>query len=255
MKILILDIETSPMLAFIWKMFKENVSLDQLIENSYIMSFAAKWWGQDEVIYHDNRKAYDLEKDKSIIRKMHKLIDEADLIVGHNAKDFDLRVFNARCFAHDINPPSPYKVIDTKLVAKRHFRFPSYKLEYLTKNFNKKYKKLDHNKFPGFKLWRAIVIDRDVEAWNEMQEYNIYDVLATEELYFDRLIKWDTHTNFFCYQADQSLCVCGSNHIKRKGFQYTTTGCYQRYKCCSCGRHWRSTKSLNRARFTNAQRG
>lgn len=254
MKILILDIETAPMIGFVWKLFKENVSLNQLISNSYIIGFAAKWHDSDEIFYDDLRTTRGKENDRRLVKKIGKLIDEADAIVAHNGRDFDLRVVQGRMLHYDFDPPSSYKTIDTRLIAKKHFRFPSYKLEYLTERFNKKYKKLKHEKYPGFELWKETVLLNNPKAWVEMEKYNKYDVLATEELYFERLIKWDNNINFFSYQSDQSLCVCGSNHWKKRGFQRTTTGTYQRYKCLSCGREFRSSKSLNRARYVPTQR-
>lgn len=254
MKILTLDLETSPMMAFVWKLWRENVGLNQLIQNSVVIGFAAKWRDSDEIIYADARGRKNRENDKHLIKKIAKLVDEADLVVAQNGRDFDLRVLQARMMNYDMDPPSSYKTIDTKLVAQKHFRLPSYKLEYMADKFNKKYKKLKHNKFPGFELWVETFMNDNPKAWDEMEKYNKHDVLATEELYFERFIKWDTHINFFNYQSDQSVCVCGSNHWKKRGFHYTKTAQYQRYKCLSCGREFRSTKSFNRTRLTTTTR-
>ena len=45
-KILIIDIETSPIMGKVWSLWKQNVSLDQIEEDWYIMSYAAKWHQQ-----------------------------------------------------------------------------------------------------------------------------------------------------------------------------------------------------------------
>ena len=42
-KILILDIETAPMKAYVWKRWKEDVSLDQTISEWFCLAWAAKW--------------------------------------------------------------------------------------------------------------------------------------------------------------------------------------------------------------------
>jgi hypothetical protein len=44
------------------------------------------------------------------------------------------------------------------------------------------HKKKRHAKFPGFELWRECLAGNH-EAWDEMREYNIDDVLSLEELY------------------------------------------------------------------------
>ncbi len=255
MRILILDIETSPMIAFMWKMWRENVGLNQLIANSYIIGFAAKWHGEKEIIYDDLRGASQndrrKENDKRLVGKLAALLDEADAVVAHNGRDFDLRVIQARMFNYAMDPPSSYRTIDTKLVAVRNFRLPSYKLEYLTDKFNKKYKKLKHEKFPGFELWKETIWLNNPAAWEEMEKYNKYDVLATEELYFGRMVDWDSSINFYAYQ---DACICGSYKHKKRGFARLNGGTYQRYKCLNCGREFRDTKSLSRAKFVPTQR-
>ena len=46
MKILILDIETSPHTGFHWGLFQQNISIGQLIESSSVLCWAAKWLGK-----------------------------------------------------------------------------------------------------------------------------------------------------------------------------------------------------------------
>ncbi len=255
MKILILDLETAPLMGFVWKLFKTNIGLNQIVSDSYMLSYAAKWHDDDRIFYKDQRHKANYEDDKSLVISLKKLIDEADMVVGHNVKNFDLRVFNGRCLEHGIPPTSSYRAIDTMLIAKKHFKLPSYKLEYLTNKYNTTYKKLKHEEFPGFDLWREVVLNRNKKAWQVMDKYNRHDVLATEELYFNTLFTWDNDTNYFNYQADQNLCRCGSNDWVRNGIHRTPQSQFQRYKCKPCGYEWRSTKSLNRSRFVSTQRG
>ena len=54
-KVLVFDIETSPLLARVWSIWQQNVGLNQLKEDWFILSYAAKWLGVDGVIYHDLR--------------------------------------------------------------------------------------------------------------------------------------------------------------------------------------------------------
>ena len=49
MKILILDIETSPHTGFHWGLFQQNISIGQLIESSTVLCWAAKWLGEKKV--------------------------------------------------------------------------------------------------------------------------------------------------------------------------------------------------------------
>ena len=51
MKILILDIETSPHTGFHWGLFQQNISIGQLIESSSVLCWAAKWLGEKKVYF------------------------------------------------------------------------------------------------------------------------------------------------------------------------------------------------------------
>ena len=87
-------------------------------------------------------------------------------------------------------PPRPFKVIDTLLMAKQQFRFTSNRLEWMTGDSANltEISKSKHAKFPGFALW-AECLKGNVEAWDEMREYNVPDVTSMEELYL-RLRPW-----------------------------------------------------------------
>jgi hypothetical protein len=52
----------------------------------------------------------------------------------------------------------------------------------MTHKLCKKYKKLDHAKYSGIKLWDACM-NGVQDAFKEMEKYNKYDVLSLEELF------------------------------------------------------------------------
>ncbi len=232
-KILILDIETAPKVAYVWRFFKENISAKQVKQHGHIMSFAAKWFGEKEIFYEENRK----DNDKLIVEKMIHLLDQADIVVAHNGAAFDIPQIRARAVVHGIKPHSPVKIIDTCLIARKEFGFPSNSLEYLTEVLKCKIKKGGHKKFPGFELWLAC-LKGDDEAWAEMREYNIDDVLALEEVYI-KLRPWTTnHPNLSVYaeaQEEVTCPKCNSKHIQWRGYSYTSTGKYHRFQCNDCG--------------------
>lgn len=190
-KVLILDIETAPMIGYVWGLFQQNIPLNMLVRDWFILSWTAKWLGDDKIMYKDqrNKKGKDLENDKSLLVPLWKLMDEADIIIGQNSTAFDIKKLNARFLAHNMGVPSEYKKIDTFLLAKKHFNFTSNKLEYMSKTFNTKYKKQDHEEFSGFKLWDECMKGNS-KAWKSMEQYNNFDVLATEELFL-KLAEFD----------------------------------------------------------------
>lgn len=55
MKILLLDIETSPNVAHVWGLWQQNVGTNQLLEASEVMCWAAKWYGEKDVAFMSNK--------------------------------------------------------------------------------------------------------------------------------------------------------------------------------------------------------
>lgn len=178
-RVLIVDIETKPMTARVWGLFDQNIALNQLVDEGGIFSWSAKWIGESEVLYKDVKG--NMSKEKQLLTPLWKLMDEADIIIGQNSNKFDIKKLNSKFLEYKLGSPSPYKKVDTLIIAKRHFSFVSNKLEWMSKKFCK-LKKLAHSKFPGFMLWDECGKGNPA-AWKEMELYNKMDVQATEELF------------------------------------------------------------------------
>jgi len=244
-KVLIFDIETAPMEAFVWGLFDQNIGLEMVKTDWSVLSFSAKWLGapEDEVMYQDNRDIEDPRDDSKLLKTIHSLLDEADIVITQNGIRFDAPKLNARFVLNGMKPPSSYRHIDTLRIAKRNFNFTSNKLAYMTDKLCTKYKKLDHAEFSGFKLW-AECLKHNPKAWNEMEKYNKYDVLSLEELYLI-LRPWDKTINFSVFNESlEDRCSCGSLHIEAKGFVYTNLAKYVRYVCKDCGKESRDAQNL-----------
>lgn len=241
-KILILDIETAPNIAYVWRFFKENVGAKQVIENSYMLSYAAKWLGDPYIHYED----VEHQSEKDMMLKLNVLLNEADIVVAHNGDKFDLPHIQGRFLLHGIRPPSPYKSIDTVKVARQEFNFPSNSLEYLSNVLELPVKKGGHKKFPGFELWLG-VLRNDPEAWAEMKEYNIDDIRALECLYLKFLPFMRFHPNVSIYDEhiDSPSCPkCGGHDIQFRGYAHTQVGRFHRFQCNSCGGWGRTRHSI-----------
>lgn len=231
-RVLILDIETSPNVAYVWRFWKENVGAKQVLQNGTMLSFAAKWLDEGGVVYEDVSNQSELK----MLAVLFKLLDEADIVVAHNGDKFDLPHIQGRGLVLGLKPPAPYKTIDTVKVARDQFNFPSNSLEYLSKVLDLKNKKDGHKKFPGFELWLGVLANNP-EAWAEMKEYNIMDILALEELYLRFRPYMRNHPNVAVHEeAEEPLCPkCGSKHIHFRGYAYTNVGKYHRFQCNDCG--------------------
>jgi uncharacterized protein YprB with RNaseH-like and TPR domain len=241
--VLLFDIETAPNKMHGWSLWNQNFGLNQIVNEWFLLSYAAKWLGEDEVHYEDMRDIVHTEDDTHLMDSLWKMFDKADIIIGQNSKAFDVKKMNARWIMHGYQPPSPYKQIDTLDIAKRNFAFTSRKLEWMTDKLCDN-KKLTHGKFAGFELWKECLLDNP-EAWHEMEEYNRMDVVSLEELYL-KMAAWDNkHVNFNLYnENDEHVCRCGSRAIKAEGFAYTGVSKFQQYRCLDCGATTRGRKNL-----------
>lgn len=236
-KILIFDIETAPLVSYTWGTHDQNISLNQIKQDWYILAWAAKWLGDpaSKTMYMDNKNHKFPENDIALIEGLAKLLEEADIVITQNGDKFDIKKLNARAAIHGLPPIKACRSTDTLKESRKVFAFTSHKLEYMTEKLNKKYKKLKHEKYPGFELWKAIM-NGDKKAWDEMKKYCIHDVLATEELY-QNIQGWIKTQNMAAYTDDNVVrCTCGSANVYKKGFVYTDGGKYQGYKCKDCGK-------------------
>lgn len=242
-KILAFDIETSPLLVYSWGLGEQRITLDQLYKDWCVLSYAAKWVGEKKIFYRDQRNSKRVFNDKKLLKELWKLLNDADLVLTQNGKKFDSKKVNARFVKHGMKPPAPYRHIDTLQISRKNFAFTSNKLAYTTSELNKKYKKLDHGKFPGLTLWREC-LSGNKAAWDEMKKYNIHDVLALEELYFT-LQPWHGSQEHSLF-TEEKKCACGSVQFQLRGFAITGSGKYRRYQCKKCGSWSRGTVNVLR---------
>lgn len=238
-KTLVIDIETSPLEAWCWGLWDQNIGLDFIKSEWTILSFAAKWLGKRATLYGDTsgRGAAKVRDDKPLMKVIWGLLDEADIIIAQNGKRFDVRKMNARLVEHGFGPPSPYRVIDTMIVAKKYFAFTSQKLAWTSKHLTDVPKE-EHKEFPGFELWTECLKDNP-RAWAVMRRYNKRDIISTEQVYL-KMRPWiETHPNLGVYDSsDTPICPkCGSDKVTRSGSRRSVKqqGSYQRYQCGTCG--------------------
>lgn len=230
-KILILDIETAPMKGYVFSLWKDSVNLDKLLADWYIICWSAKWlFGREVLGGRLTSEEAKVQDDRRIVMSLAKLLNEADIVITHNGKKFDLLKINARMLIHRLPPVKPYQNIDTLEVAKRQFGFTSNKLDYLAKILG-----VDTKLETNFQLWSDCV-DGKPEALEYMFKYNNWDVECLEAVYL-RLRPWiRNHPNLnLYYECDEPICPnCGSKHLTPEGFYYTSVNKYQVFRC-ECG--------------------
>lgn len=234
-RVLIIDIETTRLLFGGWGMFNQNFSIDQIEEDWELLSYSAKWMDDDEVMYSDITE----KSEKEILEELHSLFNEADFMIAHNGRRFDLKKIRARMIINGLTPHSPVRVIDTLEIAKKEFGFTSNKLQYLTQTLCKSKVKSAHGKFPGYLLWKEF-LKGNQEAIDEMRDYNIIDVESLEELYLI-IAPWSNSLpNFDIYNTQ---CV-DMSVWEPDGYHCSNLGKYERFRHKVTGQYRRGRKNL-----------
>lgn len=177
MKILTLDIETSPHEAYSFGVWQTNILPSQLIRPTAMLSYAAKWLDSKKVVYRT-------WTDEDFHETLHAMLNEADMVVGFNHEKFDMRHINREFVERGFFPTRPVPTVDILKVVKKHFNFPHNRLDYVAMRLLGECK-LDTG---GFELWPAFM-SGDPKALRLMKRYNIQDVVLTEKLY-KKLIPW-----------------------------------------------------------------
>lgn len=245
MKTLVLDIERTPSIATLWSLRQKYIGIENLLNDSDILCFAAAWLDGDDVEYYSTQR----HGKKRMIKKMWQMLDEADEVITYNGDAFDLRVLNTDFIKLGLGKPSPFKSIDLYKVVKKNFNLISYKLDYVLKYF-KLGKKREHE---GHTLWLK-VMNKDAAAWKVMEEYNIDDVRGTLKLYWYLAKRGWLGAGRSHATADNHCPDCNNPTLvlTRKKY-YTRTMMYPLYKCKSCNT-WHRHKKGERIPHTNLLR-
>lgn len=221
-----------------WGLWKQNVSINQLQESSYVLCWSAKWLNSDKIMFNS---VHNNLPDK-MLAEIHGLLDEADAVIHFNGTKFDIPTLNKEFLLWGFDPPAPYKQIDLLRVAHNQFKFPSNKLDYIAQTLGLG-KKVTHI---GHELWIKCMA-HDPIAWKMMEEYNIQDVILLEKVY-GKLKPWiKNHANYSLHSDTGAVCPnCGGDHYQKRGFYYTHNCQYQRYKCSGCGTWFRDIKNMSK---------
>jgi DNA polymerase elongation subunit (family B) len=236
-RILLFDIETAPMEVYVWGLYKQRIPHTNIIKDEngrekswFVLSWAAKWLFdtrvQSDTVTPDEAVNRD---DSRILKSIWTLLDQADIVIAHNGDRFDIRKLNARFIDNEMNPPSPYRSIDTLKVARKEFAFVSYKQDFLTKHF-----KLPQKLDTEFQLW-IDCIHGDDSALKRMARYNRHDVMGLEAVYLKLRPFMKNHPNLGILM-DADVCPnCGCSHMEETDSVYlTSAGKYPVFRCSGC---------------------
>jgi len=232
-RVLSFDIETAPMLSYHWGLWNQNIYMDNVHKDWCILTWAAKWIFEDKVYSERISPDEVIERDdKRIVKSLWNLLDQADIVIAHNAKKFDVRVANARFLKHGLRPPSHYQVVDTLKVARKQFRMMSNKLDDICT-----YMGIEGKMETPKGLWKKAV-EGNQEAIYIMDEYCVQDVKILEDVYFELRpwIKPHPNLNLLEDPDGSNKCpTCASPNLSYDGDYVTYANRFHNFRCGDCG--------------------
>lgn len=248
MKVLMLDIETTPDKNYTWGRWNVNIGINQTIEEGEMICFAAKWYGQDEIEFYADWENGHL----GMIQEAWRLLDEADVVVHFYGSKFDIPHMNTCFLRYGYPPPSPFKQVDLKMVVGKQFKFSSNKLEFVSRVLGLE-GKVEHE---GFPLWDKVMnetrrnglkpfseeIEADAKA--RMKVYNERDVFLLDEVY-EALLPWiPSHPHRHLYEEGRGCPTCGADieFMQREGYAYTKLSKFKQFRCIVCDSWFRSNR-------------
>jgi DNA polymerase elongation subunit (family B) len=229
-RILLYDIETSLQPVAVFQLAGNDwIDPSSILAERHLISVCWKWYGNAKVhsvslLDDPKRFAADPHDDRHVAEVFHKVLQEADVLVGHNSDSFDLRYLKTRMLVHGLPALAPMSTLDTYKVAKKHFMLNSNKLDYIARLL-KIGKKMDTPKG----LWMD-VLRGSRKAVSTMVKYNRHDVILLEKV-FSRLRPYmDNHINRELF-SKEGCPRCGSSKIQSRGYHRAISRVYRRFQC------------------------
>ena len=236
-KILILDVERLPGLTqqYWWDrgdLKNRYISYETVIRQPRTTIVCAKWYWDDEVI---QLAEWDKGGRKQFLKRVHRLLDRADIVVGHFITGADLPWLAGDLHIEAGLPPvSPYKTVDTLKVIRKQFGsgapFKSLDAFCNIVGLDSKTDRYDRHA-----MERAVA--GSVEDRERLTAYCVGDVLATQGLYDWLRPHIPNHPALFVGGKDK-LTVCNrcghdTDPIAKRYVANVMT--YSMRKCLSCG--------------------
>lgn len=237
-RVLILDLETGPAIGAVWGRFKQFLGQDNIIsEGGMILCAGYKWLGSDEPVQMlsiKNQSLFDCN-DEQVVAELWDLFEQADAVLAHNSRGFDVPMLRARVLYHGLPDLPHVKVLDTLMTAKKAFRLPNNKLDSIAA-FLGLPRKHDAG---GVETWLQYMMGNP-EAVAHMHEYCERDVELLEQVYLRLRGYGNPGTDFNAahyYNDNQMRCnKCGSPNVEETGRPvFTAISEFREVRCACCG--------------------
>lgn len=240
-KILIYDIETSLLQAWVWRCGDQVVRHNQLVDgkfNEYGIICVSYCW------LHDDKPAkcidwgYRAQDTGKLIEKFDKIIKKADITIGKNSDRFDVKHINTQRMLAGLPgyPEWSKRTDDLEKQVRKHFGqgLPSVSLDYLSQKLG--FGGKDKMAFDDWVHICQQTPGKGMKALKKMKHYCNKDVEDTRALW-RRLEEHITPVyNIAGMRGETKGCVdCGSTNIIKNGTTATNKVLKQKFFCKDCG--------------------
>lgn len=246
-RIISFDLEVSPALGYYYPPTWETGIL-KTKERQRLMSFAWQVVGEKKIharnLSHMDTYKVDPFNDKLLTIELHKVMSSADILLGQNSDQFDVKMANYFFIMNGLAPIPPTKYIDTKKVAKRYFRFQNNTLDNLGEELGFGGK----TQITYKDLWVPAFLEGDKKSWKLMDTYCKNDVDKTTKIYLKMRPFMRSHPNLARITGEYDSCPrCGGFDYRIKAYRTTDVSRYHQYYCNTCEGYFTDRKAITEA--------
>ena len=240
-RVLLFDIETSIRHAFLFGTGDQYIKADYFEDQPFMLGWSAKYAGDSKIYSSFLTPKEAIAKDQErIVKDLWDLMATVNIVSSFNGNNFDMKHMTGFFMKYRMGLPSKLRNIDPCQLARNTFRLDSNSMDYIVK-----YLGLDDGKE---KMERQDWIDcyyGNPEKLKKMEKYCRHDVEILE-LVLDTMKPYvSSLPNMGVYgEIDTPVCPsCGGVEFKENGYQMTSFGKYNSYRC-SCQALFRSRQNL-----------
>lgn len=265
MRTLLYDLEVAPGLAWGYGLggFKPvYVGLENIVERERVWTFSYRWDGESKTHFMAEWQfpGTQAEQHLALIKRLIALVDEADVLIAFNGKNFDDQWVRREALELGLLPPSPWISVDLYQETRR-FRFMSHKLQHIVTVL------LDDTKVATAGMIQMYMryLAGDLKVRREIRLYNNQDVDLMVEL-LEILRPWiklpsaplADGTQIYDPEGEEMpqcprLGCHNPTHVQRRGERTLATGVYQQWQCQSCGGWFKTNRRDRGTRFLGVQ--
>lgn len=244
-KIVSFDIEVSPAVGWFYPPTYETNIL-KMQDRQKLMSFAWETVGFEGIhswcLADYGHYKTDPSDDSVLVADLHEKLSQADILLGQNSDNFDVKLANYFFIKNNLEPIPPTKFLDTKKIAKKYFRFPNNTLNMLGEELGVGVK----TEITHADLWYKCFVEHDLDSWLLMKEYNENDVRITTQIYLKMRGFMRNHPNMGRITGEMDACpICGGYNYRVRANRQTNTSTYKQYSCNDCGGYFRDRRPLD----------